>query len=348
MEKTEFNNLMEEFFAVTPDTAWSMAECKLNKFNGRLYKYFGFSSPYSLLNIENDTVYLNNPKAFNDPFDCCLGYSKDSIYRQICLSLILEPKIGLDARQLEAFTKFIEGERLEEGELHFLLYAINAYAPECNELEVVEFLSLPVKEKLKIMCKLIGLSAESYPHFIDMGEKMAELRDNVRDTIDRNYKITCFSQTADNELMWAHYADKHTGFCVEYDFSKMNYSDIDQITNIVELFPVYYTKNRPLVPIVVQPNGEFNYRVREGEYTQRYKLEALLTKSIAWQYENEWRLVKIEPTQPLVKLPIISKIYAGVNISKENYGKLETIAKKKEVPLIRRRLHDDKYEFINK
>ena len=32
--------------------------------------------------------------------------------------------------------------------------------------------------------------------------------------------ITCFSEVNNEQLMWAHYADSYSGFCIEYDFSK--------------------------------------------------------------------------------------------------------------------------------
>lgn len=39
--------------------------------------------------------------------------------------------------------------------------------------------------------------------------------------------------------MWSHYANKHTGFCVEYDISLLdNFYKLN-------LFPVLYSNNRP-------------------------------------------------------------------------------------------------------
>lgn len=37
----------------------------------------------------------------------------------------------------------------------------------------------------------------------------------IKQIINNNFAITCFSETPDNILMWSHYADKHSGFCVE-------------------------------------------------------------------------------------------------------------------------------------
>ena len=35
----------------------------------------------------------------------------------------------------------------------------------------------------------------------------------------RNYpNIACFSESKDSPTMWAHYADNHKGFVLEYDF----------------------------------------------------------------------------------------------------------------------------------
>lgn len=48
---------------------------KLQKFGGKLYKYYSFENEWSLKNLERDIIHFSKPQTFNDPFDCVLGFS---------------------------------------------------------------------------------------------------------------------------------------------------------------------------------------------------------------------------------------------------------------------------------
>ena len=80
-----------------------------------------------------------------------------------------------------------------------------------------------------------------------------------------NYRIFCTTEHYDNALMWAHYADKHTGFCVGY-----KKEDIENIST--KLHRVTYTS---------QP---YNLKMKSDE-------SILFIKSNEWEYENEWRAI---------------------------------------------------------
>ena len=87
-----------------------------------------------------------------------------------------------------------------------------------------------------------------------------------------NFGICCFSTKCDNLLMWSHYANRHKGVCVKYNFENEKY-----ISSI--LHPVTYSKEYPKVKYV----DSYNYGVFE---------KLFLTKSIDWKNEDEWRLVQ--------------------------------------------------------
>lgn len=56
-----------------------------------------------------------------------------------------------------------------------------------------------------------------------------------------NYGVACFSRSHDNILMWSHYADGHSGICVEFE------SDECPILNCVR--KVDYSENCPVYSI---------------------------------------------------------------------------------------------------
>jgi hypothetical protein len=92
--------------------------------------------------------------------------------------------------------------------------------------------------------------------------------------------VCCFSEKRDDLLMWSHYADGHRGFCLELDGSLDPFSQARKVT---------YADKVPLVNplgLLLDPK-KFS------------PLEAMmLTKSIHWAYEHEWRLLHIEPNRP--------------------------------------------------
>lgn len=98
-------------------------------------------------------------------------------------------------------------------------------------------------------------------------------------------KVVCYTQTRDNLLMWAHYADEHRGMCLQFEVEAENFEEVG-------LFPVNYQSN---VPGVDENNlGDPNLLHR-----------VLTTKSLDWRYEKELRrLVSIDEN----KVPYIGKL----------------------------------------
>lgn len=87
-----------------------------------------------------------------------------------------------------------------------------------------------------------------------------------------------------NTLMWAHYANSHYGFCVEYLFHKDDFrkDDIKSLTasrmmKVKYIDPYINPINFEKAPRSISPKIGF------------------LTKSIDWQYENEIRIIQFKP-----------------------------------------------------
>lgn len=127
------------------------------------------------------------------------------------------------------------------------------------------------------------------------------------------YKIASFCQDSDkkaieNTLMWAHYADCHKGFCVQYQLHSSDFRRDDQLKLFASrLFKVDYL-----------PQEKCVLDLSDSRTTLSSK-KAYFTKSGDWGYENEVRMVSYNPfddTQyPAFKLGSksnISAIYFGV------------------------------------
>lgn len=85
------------------------------------------------------------------------------------------------------------------------------------------------------------------------------------------------SENPDNELMWAHYANSHKGFCIAYDVNLLKQSG--EKDRDIELIKVKYADS----PANIGLMDIRNYDI--------VKQKLLATKSRSWAYENETRLV---------------------------------------------------------
>lgn len=91
--------------------------------------------------------------------------------------------------------------------------------------------------------------------------------------IKNSVKVVCLSEVYDSILMWSHYAQNHTGFCIEYDFEENNMF-------YKRLYPVKYTKDRCAISKADMSNSNTHWI---------YK--TICSKSDVWSYEKEWRIV---------------------------------------------------------
>ncbi|WP_353423351.1 DUF2971 domain-containing protein [Christensenella massiliensis] len=177
--------------------------------------------------------------------------------------------------------------------------------------------------------------------------EISEAIKKMRDTINNTFYVACFSTSFDNALMWAHYANKHKGFCVEYDLERAKIDD----DLLINLFPVIYTKKRAMVP-----DSLFNYsdmeniKVSTDNITTVDLILSLLQKSDIWQYEDEWRLILYDEIKKLkdskFSVDCISKIVLGCNIEPYYENQLVELCQEKKLQLSKMQLAETEYKLI--
>jgi len=86
--------------------------------------------------------------------------------------------------------------------------------------------------------------------------------------------VLSLSEINNHPLMWAHYADKHTGFCIEYKRTSTG--------DLADAKPITYSSTYPKVNL---------FRMSPQEQSDL----SVFTKDIHWKYEKEWRRVIAEP-----------------------------------------------------
>ena len=143
------------------------------------------------------------------------------------------------------------------------------YAPTFNDLnDPFEF-----RYQDNISRELAVISKSGY-RTKDVKEQWKSLQDFIK-----NLGVYSLAESdyPDNELMWAHYANSHKGFCIAYDVDLLKQSG--ETDRDIELIKVKYADS----PANIGLMDIRNYNI--------VKQKLLATKSRSWAYENETRLV---------------------------------------------------------
>lgn len=295
-----------------------------------LFKYFS-DEEYNQDSILNNTVYCNNPKNFNDPYDCGLTEQELIQYKRNIILFLLEYS-GIKDKTLE--TKEIDclihilAWVLCTNNLKFKNYSNN----ECIKLQLELF-----ERKLRIIAEKEAINKNNNP--LEIWNKV--INEYIDDKLNDKF-ITCFSATNNNLLLWSHYACKHTGYCLEYDISTEN-------NILLNLFPVIYSLNKKKASDIL-----YNYLLNIQKECGNLYTNFLLRKSYHWMYENEWRLIVNSNMGEkcndgvLVKFTPLKAIYFGLNMSPNRKQELYCRFKDKNIKFYTMSMDEDSYNVTFK
>lgn len=261
----------------------------------------------SLENLENGTIWLANPNTFNDPYDSSYSIDNDLLNAHV---------IEKDFDELFAPYK-------------------NNYSQK-EELRIRKSIN-PSLEMIKIRIeKAFGresdelLKLETAIKVVD-SQLLTTLQNQNKASHKDRLKVCSFSKKNDSLLMWAHYSNNHTGFCVEYDIKTLG-KENELLKN---LYPIIYSNDI----------YDITKHIINSSKNDLFLLASVLHKSIDWEYEKEWRLVFQNRAENIYKMPKPKAIYLGSKISKENKVKISKIAESKGIPIIQMVLNHSKFEL---
>jgi len=140
--------------------------------------------------------------------------------------------------------------------------------------------------------------------------------------------IVCFSEAKNHLLMWGHYAQSHSGFCLEFDTT----------------FEPFKEKLRKVTYRTKMPVHEGSVR----ELGARSDLTSfLLVKAKEWKYEREWRLL-YEVVDAIVKYPVaaLTAVYLGAKVSEATESEIRASVKPTMTRVINMELAADKYKLL--
>lgn len=157
--------------------------------------------------------------------------------------------------------------------------------------------------------------------------------DALMEEIRQRITTICFTQNPNDMPMWAHYANEHKGFCVEYK--------IDILDN---LYPVFYVEKRLKAQalFINLVYAFFNQEVTSDERRILLKHIILMSafKDNSWSSENEIRAIFLNPKSDINKGKLFSckeigihptKIYIGAKCDQDYSQALFSIAQTMQI-----------------
>lgn len=96
------------------------------------------------------------------------------------------------------------------------------------------------------------------------GEYFDGIRHKFSDQFQASLGIACFSEDVRSILMWSHYAENHTGFCLEYPV--ININQLSDYKNYHGLYPVQYNNKLADQTDVFLELGKIHSPVLVNEY----------------------------------------------------------------------------------
>lgn len=280
------------------DAIRSAQELKYSNFPKALYKYRKVNE-YSLGNLSDSSLFLSVASDFNDPYDSAVNF--DPLFGETYAGTLLD-NVNIT---LERRSEILNGPNPLRAALEELLI-VSGQGIESSQLDAIQELMTERHETMK-----------------------AEIVTGMNERIRNSYKICSLTERLDSLPLWAHYADNHKGFAMEYDFKGLAFESVMSLM----LWPVRYNG--------VFNAGEILKGVRSGmTFNNLFALVAALHKSPDWAYEQEWRLVLPDGvTEPArnFKAPLTA-VYLGTKISSDDERLVRDRASVANVPVFKMRL----------
>ncbi|HEX8480529.1 MAG TPA: DUF2971 domain-containing protein [Allosphingosinicella sp.] len=110
--------------------------------------------------------------------------------------------------------------------------------------------------------------------------------------------IASLSETWNNELMWAHYADGFRGICIAYPLTRL----LNGLAEDYALARVVYGDRPHYLNLRAMLDTELRSRA------------ILSTKNLKWSYEREWRLFSPQPGRALHGNGAVATVYLGMRM----------------------------------
>ena len=281
-----------------------------------LYKYRS-DTDNAINNLETDTVWLNKPSEYNDPFEFVEYLDTKELYKVIG-SLMKNELIDDLTKKHPVPEHVIEQAKKSD----FPLKIISEY-----QLKNYEGMPDGFIQKFHQAADEVLQESTTKANV----DKIKSIKDKM--------KVCSFCESPKQLLMWSHYANEHKGFCVEYNISKWEVTDV---RNRV-LFPVIYRDDFfDFTPHLIS-------NIQSNNFNNIYTTISGATKSKEWEYEQEWRFIfAIGDSFPKQNYPMDcqTKVFLGSRMEEKSKNRVIDICKEKGLKVYNAIPSTSRYEVV--
>lgn len=284
--------------------------------------------------IKNNSVLLNAPTKFNDPFDS-LYYVDDEELNQ-AFELFMN---------YELFKKMYNELVVQNTEPNIR----GVLLKECLKEDVIQIKKKHIYKSKPYLSK----GYEDGLKLLNTSDK--EIKNRFKAMVETVFVafrsstlVSCFGSSNDSLLMWSHYANKHRGACIKF---LVEDNDFKQ---------VLYSKDFPKFELVKALEIIFGHALSGKSIDTEnpnhlFMLKPIFVKSNVWEYEGEIRCIysknqlnsriyksRIEKEEKyFLKMPRIKAVYFGCCASKEFIDEIISIAK--NIPVFKMEMSEGEY-----
>ena len=180
-----------------------------------------------------------------------------------------------------------------------------------------------LRRQIDGLTKLFGKNQTSIEHLYSALDILMDKRSKVG--------IYSLSTSFDHELLWAHYANSHKGFCIQYDLDLLAHQNIYQNLHV---FPVDYKKELPSISI--------EDISKEKDY---FLCKVFGTKSKLWEYENEIRIITDTLGENDYDYSAVTAVYFGYRMLDQHKEKMMNRLQGRGIKYFQMYLEDNSYKF---
>lgn len=155
---------------------------------------------------------------------------------------------------------------------------------------------------------------------------------NIIDIKDTKLGIFSLSKTYNDELLWAHYANSHKGFCIEYNLNRLLLNQNPKH----HYFDVKYS--------IKIPEINFSQLLDQNDSDALIK-NMLGFKSQRWEYENELRIITENQGINTYDYRAVEAIYFGLKMPNEEIEQIMETLQGRKIQYYQMHLKLDSFEF---
>lgn len=325
--------------------------------DGKLYKYRSMEDTaflYAFDSLSKGYLWMARADTLNDDLEATLQYDSEKSVNELRDYVYSHPvefvkfifelsntNIGHDYNDYQAYKIVMQCIDRESGEINVDI-AAGTLVEKCHiafekAVDYINQVNLFVSDMLARNEHLAKTFAESH----------LRLNENMR----KMSYIYSMSESFDLDNMWSLYSNSNRGFCIEYDYHKVKYLDLETQRRLINTVRVIYSEklDYSFVPTV---KIAFNKHIDDEESLQanRITLLQLITKSRIWEAEKEWRifLCNLDSDNKLFA-DIVSAIIIDERVMEtENSQKLIDLCKQKRwsIKIRKRNSIGTKHEYV--